>query len=267
MGRQIVEDDDVSGPQGRDEDLFDIGQEPRAGHGAIEHHGRGHARQAQAADEGGGLPVAVRHAGPQTLTAWGAAVPAGHLGGGPRLVDEHQPGRVEIELALEPGPPTLQDVGTALFVRVRRLFLSVIRRRSKNRQIDEPLTTTPRSARAACSSARVMSNLASSSARIRSACCSMRPERRSPPRGPGRASPCVRVSCRQRIALAALTPNRAAAARHDSPPSIAATTRSRRSKDSALLIRAGLRSSTKLESEPRPLGNPIRFNQVAECSR
>ncbi len=39
--------------------------------------------------------------------------------------------------------------------------------------------------------------------------------------------PCTSTSCRQRIALAALTPNRSAACRHDSPPSTAATTWSR----------------------------------------
>jgi hypothetical protein len=96
---------------------------------------------------------------------------AGHLGGGPGLVEEHQPGRVEIELLLEPVLAALQDVGAALFVRVRRLFLSVILRRSKNRQIDVLLTTTPRSASAASISARVMSGLLSSRPRIRSACC------------------------------------------------------------------------------------------------
>ena len=43
------------------------------------------------------------------------------------------------------------------------------------------------------------------------ATASMRPDRRSPPRAPGRASPCSRCKERQRLTLAALTPDRAAA--------------------------------------------------------
>ena len=43
---------------------------------------------------------------------------------------------------------------------------------------------------------------------------------------------------RHRIALDALTPNRCAAARHDDPPSIAPTTRLRRSTDKDLAMRA-----------------------------
>jgi hypothetical protein len=45
--------------------------------------------------------------------------------------------------------------------------------------------------------------------------------------------PASRDRARQRIALEALTPKRAAAARQDAPAAIAATTRSRRSTDSA----------------------------------
>jgi hypothetical protein len=50
-----------------------------------------------------------------------------HLGGRAGLVDEHQPLGVQIRLALEPGLPTAQDVGTILLGRVPGLFLSVIR--------------------------------------------------------------------------------------------------------------------------------------------
>jgi hypothetical protein len=49
----------------------------------------------------------------------------------------------------------------------------------------------------------------------------------------------LRSSVRQRLALAALTPNRKAACRPDIPPAIAASTRSRKSSDSAFDIPAG----------------------------
>ena len=53
---------------------------------------------------------------------------------GPGLVDEHQPVRIEIELALEPVLAPLQDVGAVLLGGVRRLFLRVIPWRAKKRR-------------------------------------------------------------------------------------------------------------------------------------
>lgn len=64
----------------------------------------------------------------------------------------------------------------------------------------------------------------------------MRKERRSPPNGPGATDPASRDRARQRIALEALTPNLTAAARQDAPAAKAATTRSRRSTDSAFVV-------------------------------
>ena len=75
----------------------------------------------------------VRDGSAQALASGRPAVGAGHVGRGPRLVDEHQPGRIEVELALEPSLPFAQDVCSLLLGRVRGLFLSVIRRRSKKR--------------------------------------------------------------------------------------------------------------------------------------
>src|ERR1700761_8268847 len=88
----------------------------------------------------------------------------------------------------------------------------------------------------------VASDVSSRSSRIRAACASIRPERRSPPRGPGRAFPCSRCKLRHRLTLAGLTPNRAAASRWLAPAATAARTRTRRSTDSAFDMPAGLRS-------------------------
>ena len=69
---------------------------------------------------------AMRHAHPEPLAAGRAAVTAGHLGGGAGLVDEDQSLGIEIELGVEPGLTTAQDVRTALLGRMPGLFLSVI---------------------------------------------------------------------------------------------------------------------------------------------
>jgi hypothetical protein len=96
----------------------------------------------------------------------------------------------------------------------------------------DPRTHT-RLANSARISLRVMSDLRSTRLWVRTPCASMCPDRRFPPNGLGATKPAFRISAAQRIALAALTPKRTAA-RHDDQTSIAATTRSRKSTDSAL---------------------------------
>src|SRR4051794_4350896 len=164
----------------------------------------------------------------------------GHGGGSPGLIDEHQPLGIEVELALEPGRAPLANIRPVLLGGMRRLFLRVIWCRRQKRQSALTLTWAPFSAKRAFNSGRVRSGTAASAAWIRSACPSFRRESRSPPCGLGRASPPARRIPCQQMALDALTPNRAAAWRHDRPASMAARTRERRSKESALGIQAGL---------------------------
>ena len=87
--------------------------------------------------------MAVRDGGPKALAAGSPPVQARHLGGGARLVDEDQAFGVQVELTLEPGAATPQDVGTVLLRRMPGLFLSVIFRRTKNRHSVEMATATP----------------------------------------------------------------------------------------------------------------------------
>jgi hypothetical protein len=181
-------------------------------------------------------------------------VQAGHRGGCPGLVEEDEPLGIEIELALEPGEPLREDVGAILLGRMRGLFFSVIRWRWKNRQIVPMPNPAPSAASAAWTSASVMSGVASISLRIIGAQASIRADRRSPPCCRGRASPCRRRRAFQRIALDTLTPKRAAAARHDIPPSTAANTRVLRSIDSAFAMPAGLHSGRQFESDHRRVG-------------
>ena len=67
-------------------------------------------------------------------TALGAAaMAAGHIGRGPRLVDEHQPLGIKVELAVEPLFALLQDVRPVLLDCMASLFLRVMPRRAKKR--------------------------------------------------------------------------------------------------------------------------------------
>jgi len=122
VGRQVVHNHDVARGQGRRQDLFDIGHEGGAVHGAVEHHGRGHAIQAQRTHEGRGLPVPVGHRRPAPLAAPRAPVAPRHLGRGAGLVDEDQALGVQLGLRLEPGPAASQHVRALLLAGVRGFF-------------------------------------------------------------------------------------------------------------------------------------------------
>lgn len=68
----------------------------------------------------------VREAHPQPLAPRAAAMAAGHVGGGPGLVDEDEALGFEVDLAVEPVLALPQDVGTVLLDRMPGLFLRVI---------------------------------------------------------------------------------------------------------------------------------------------
>lgn len=122
MGGQIVHDHDITGRQGRRQDLLHIGQEGRAVHGAIQDHRRRHAAQPEGADEGGGLPVSVWHRRPASLTTGRPAAQPGHLCRGAGLVDEDQAFRIKIGLEVKPSLSPPQNVRPLLLGGVRCFF-------------------------------------------------------------------------------------------------------------------------------------------------
>jgi hypothetical protein len=77
--------------------------------------------------------MTMREAHAQPLAPRAAAMTAGHVGCGPRLVDEDQALGIEIELAVEPALALRQDVGSVLLDSMASLFLRVMPRRTKKR--------------------------------------------------------------------------------------------------------------------------------------
>ena len=92
----------------------------------VEDEGSNHAPLRQRANEGGCAPVAMRCTGPQPFTSGGSTMRANHVGLRPRPIDEHQPGRIQIKLTLEPLLALFQDVWPVLFGCVERLFFRVM---------------------------------------------------------------------------------------------------------------------------------------------
>jgi hypothetical protein len=77
--------------------------------------------------------VAMRQAHAQAFAFGAAAMAAGHVGRGPCFVDEDEALRVQIDLAVEPVVPLLQDIGPILLGCMRGLFFRVMPRRAKKR--------------------------------------------------------------------------------------------------------------------------------------
>jgi len=120
-----IHDHDIAAPQRGNQHLLDIGEEGLAVDRPIEHAGGNQAIAAQTGDEGRGIPVPVRHSIDQPMTHSRPAVKPGHVGLGPGLVDEDQPGRIKRPLAVAPFRTSCDDVRTILLARPERLFFSV----------------------------------------------------------------------------------------------------------------------------------------------
>ena len=135
VARQIIHDDDVAFAEFRNENLLHIGFKGEAVDRSVDHERRDEAAKRECADERRRFPVAMRKPT--------AAITAGHIGGGPGLVDEDQALGVEIELPFEPGLTPLRDVGTILLGSVRGLFLRVMACRAKKRWIVPKPKTRP----------------------------------------------------------------------------------------------------------------------------
>ncbi len=110
VAAQIVHNDDIARSEGRQQTLFDIGQEAGAVDRAIEDARSGHAVVAQRRHEGQRVPVAVGAGRPQPLAPGAAAMATSHVGLGPRLVQEDEAPRIKLALRASPLPAALRDV-------------------------------------------------------------------------------------------------------------------------------------------------------------
>ncbi len=131
---QIVHDDDISGGEGGNQELLDVGPETDAVDRPVDDAGRLDPVAAQGGQEGQRVPAAVRHLGNQARPTPRASVAAGHVGLGPGLVDEDQaPGIKPALILLPPGAPS-GDVGPILLAGVQAFFLKLMPSCSKKCQ-------------------------------------------------------------------------------------------------------------------------------------
>ena len=119
---QVIHDDGIACAESRGEDLFDIGAEGGAGHGAIEDIGGGDAGGPQSGDERGCFPMAVRNRSHQAQTSGAPAEVPGHVGRCRRFINEDKALRIECGLAADEGVTSLGDIRTLLLGGVQTFF-------------------------------------------------------------------------------------------------------------------------------------------------
>ena len=112
---EVVHDDDVTGHEGRGQDLFDVGEEHLAVHRAIKDERCRYPGRSQSGDECRCLPVPVRNGCNKTLTTLAAPAQPGHVRGGPGLVEANELVRIQARLTLAPSLARRRDVRPALF--------------------------------------------------------------------------------------------------------------------------------------------------------
>ena len=122
MAAEIVQDDDVSFPKGRQEQLLDIGAEALAVDRAVEDAGCGDAVPAQCAEEGQSPPSSLRSEATQALALRGPAAQRDHIGLDPGLVDEDQALRIEAGLQGLPAPTPTGYVSPGLLASEQCFF-------------------------------------------------------------------------------------------------------------------------------------------------
>ena len=142
---------------------------------------------------------------------------AGHVRLGPGLIEEDEAARIKSTLRVLPLSPPVRDVRPLLLGGREAFFLKLIPSPVKKRDSMLVSTCTPRSATSrAASAASVMSGWAARAANTHARCgCIF--EGRCPPVPPLSRAPLRWKRCSHLIAVAALTPNRRAAARRLRP--------------------------------------------------
>ena len=186
--------------------------------------------------------MAVRHADPQALAAQGPAVGPGHVGRGPGLVDEDEPLGIEVELGVEPGLAAASGCrdGPARW-HARSFF-------ARDRMAGEEALERAEAEGMSPLRKRRAQLLDGDVRRLRQQredqrpCASIRPDRRSPPSGPGRTSPCLSLQRPPAADARRAHPEPRRRLPMAGPRRTAARTRVRRSNDSAFDMSAGLPS-------------------------
>src|SRR5258706_10558556 len=122
VSRQIVDDDDMAGPERWNQALLQVLDEDRPVYRAIDDEGRAEAVQSKSGHKGHRLPVPPGNATDHPATSLGPSVEARHFGRSPGLIDEDELCRIEPGLLVLPSRPRLSHVRPLLLGGVHAFF-------------------------------------------------------------------------------------------------------------------------------------------------
>lgn len=111
---EIVHDDDIAGPQGANQLLFDVGAETFAVNWTIKDNRRDELIPPQGCDECHGSPMSIRGITAEPLAFLAPASQRRHVRFYPGLVKKHQTARIKAALYGFPAVPPPGDIGTNL---------------------------------------------------------------------------------------------------------------------------------------------------------
>src|SRR3984885_5294012 len=117
-----VQNDNITWPQRRDQNLFNIGEEQFAIDRAVEDAGCGHAIAAKSTNDSRCLPVTMRHRIDRPFATWSAAIKP-HIRLGPGLINENQLAGAPARLLLTPFGTSFGDIRPVLLGRSEGLFI------------------------------------------------------------------------------------------------------------------------------------------------
>lgn len=122
MGRKIIADDNVSGPERGTKDVANVFTKDDGVGGPLDDHTSGLTAEPDRSQHGGGLPMATGSMVVEPLPAQGTTAQPGHVGLGAGLVQKDQSIGRELFLLCLPGTPFLHDIRTILFAGPQRFF-------------------------------------------------------------------------------------------------------------------------------------------------
>ena len=125
VAAEVVQDDDIAGSKDGQQNLLDIGTKAHTIDWPFDEPWRIDPVMAQSRQEGHSLPAAVRNLGVKSVSARRPSPQRRHIGPGPGLVDEDQPGRIDARPELQPLRAPACDIGAGALAGDQRLFLYV----------------------------------------------------------------------------------------------------------------------------------------------
>lgn len=122
VGAEVVHDNDVAGPEGRNQKLFDPRREAYSVYGPVEDTGCLDGTGPQGGEECHGRPMAMGGRCLQALPPWTASPQGDHVGLDPCFIDKQQAVRIKPPTPAHPAFPLAKNIRPVLFVGVYGFF-------------------------------------------------------------------------------------------------------------------------------------------------